>query len=889
MSEKSTSNNLDNNNIKNENNRTYLELLIHKLQIETAKKNIEISRLNEELQQYKKSTKDTSNNFPLPEEFKTRWETLIKTSAMDAFENISLNHILFMKTINIIVNLLYEISAKKIKEKICDILQCLGLTEKREENIKKFFKKFKKLIFQDYFNSIFKINNDENFVKEIIMDIKNKIKKNGKNFSNEDIINIMKDLDIKSFEKFIIELYYLCLYMNINEPKLIIKTSTEIFYKYYDKNIYSNIEGFSKGKDICLLILNPPITKNNINYKGIKPTVSIIENPSKEIKDLCSKQNNKNKDIINFYNTSDCINCLKDYKNKIFDNEFETVERDIGKNIYFENKKNKYKNNKSISNKNFYSDNTSNNNKITQDDFDYKYKINLDNIKNKLSEKKCKSYKSAFLNFNHNKFRIIYKELKLSKNDSISILTKIKSINKNPTRNISFLSVHQTQNKIPKNFCDKNNRKYKSNKSSSPISPRKSPSFMEKEKNNIKKLIYMINNRCQQKFKNYKSEKIINRNKKAINKENRNINSNIKIKKFKEFNSYIRKRNNKLNKEEKTKTEFNDTLEDNKGNKKNKISIKISNKINKSEINIRIAPISGAPSGIEDIKSIKKYVQIPNKNKIKKKEKENILSNHYNNSCCNTNSNLIVPNNNNKNYKTNNNNSIISNYNNKKNKKKKELKIISNSTSSKKVEKKRKNYLSNSNGIKIKRKKYILNTNNNIEKKCDKILKKKSQNKYISNDNLLNKDSNHDITYYSFISSNSQINILSKANKNNLQKKCILLYKRNINEMHTNNKKNENIYKIKLNTEKNQEKKIDRKFTKINNNHIKKYWNLLSDNKENKNNINFNIKEKIRNNIGKNERNITNENIKKNKGFDNKIYYLDGLLTFNDKKIANKI
>ena len=863
MSEKSTSNNLDKNNKKNENNRTDLELLIHKLQIETAKKNIEISRLKEELQQYKKSSKDTSNNFPLPEEFKTRWETLIKTSAMDAFENISLNHILFMKTINIIVNLLYEISAKKIKEKICDILQCLGFAEKKEENIKKFFKKFKKLIFQDYFNSIFKLNNDENFVKEIIMDIKNEIKKNEKNFSNEDKINIMKDLDIKSFEKFIIELYYLCLYMNINEPKLIIKTSTEISYKYYNKNIYSNIEGFSKGKDICLLILNPPITKNNINYKEIKPTVCIIDNPSKEIKDLCSKQNNKNKDIINFYNSSDCINCLKDYKKKIFDNEFEIFERDIGKNIDFENKKIKYKNNISISNNNL-SDNKSNNNKITQDDFDYKYKINLDNIQNKLSEKKCKSYKSAFLNFNHNKFRIIYKELKLSKNDSISILTKIKSIktiNKNPTRNIS-LSVHQTQNKIPKNFGDKNNRIYKSNKTSTPISPRKFPSFMEKEKKSIKKLINMINNRCQQKFKNYKSEKIINRNKKTINKENRNINSNKKIKKFQEFTSYIRKINNKPNKEEKTKTEFNDTLEDNKDNEKNKISIKISNKINKSEINIRTAPISLAPSGVEDIKSIKKYVQIPNKNKIKKKEKEkeNIILNQYNNSCYNTNSNLIVPNNNNK-YITNNNNSIISNYNNEKNKKnKKTLKIMSNSTSSKKVEKKKKNYLSNSNGIKIKRKKYILNTNNN---KYEKIIKKKSENKYISNDNLFNKDSNHDITYYSIISSNSQMNILSKANKNNFQRKCILLYKSNINEIHTNNKKNENIYKIKLNTEKNQEKKINRKFTKINNKHIKKYCNLLSDNKENKNNINFSTKEKIRNNIDKNERIITNENIKK--------------------------
>ena len=884
----STNNNKDNNDNKNnvskKYNRTDLELLIHKLQIETTKKNIEISRHNKELQQYKKSTKDSSNNFPSPEEFKIGWETLIKISAMDAFENISLNHILLMKTINVILNLLYEISSKKIREKINDILQCLGLTEKKEENIKKFFEKFKKLIFQDYFSSIFKINNDENFVKEVIKDIKNEIKKNEKIFSNEDKINIMKDLDSKSFKKFIIELYYLCLYMNINEPKLIIKTSTEISYKYYNKNIYSNIEGFSNENDICLLILNPPITKNNINYKGIKPTVCIIENHSKEIKDLCEKQNKNNKDN-NFYSTSDC-KCFNNFKNKEFDNGFEIFERDTGKNI-----------------KNKKIDNKANNSKVTQDDFDYKYKINIDKIQNKLCEKKCKSYKSSFLNINHNKFRIIYKELKLSKNDSISILTKIKGINKinkNPTRNISFLSVHEAQNKIPKNK-NNNNRNYRSNKSSSPISPRKSPSFMEKDKNKnkIKKLINTINNRCQQKFKNYKSEKIINRNKKVINKENNNIKI-INIKNFREFNSYICKRNNKSNKGDKAKTEYDDKFEDNKVNEKNKknknkISIKINNKINKLETNIFTAPCSGTPSRVEEIKSIKKYAQIPNKNKMKKIG--NILSNQYNNSCCNTNSNLMVSNNNN-NYKTSN-NSMISNYN---NEKKKELKIISNSTSSKKVEKKKKNYLSNSNGIKIKRKKFILNINNNIEKKYEKIIKMKSKNKnkYISNDNLFNKESNQDIRYYSIISSKSQINIYSKTNKNNLQKKYILLYKRNINETHTNNKK-ENEYKIKLNTEKNQEKNLfieslrnqnkggfERKYKKINNKNIKKYCNLLSDNKENKNNINVNTKENLRNNIDKNERNITYENIKKEKRFANKKYYLNGLLSFNDKKLVNK-
>ena len=950
MSEINSNNNLTHNQ---NNTQIELELLIHRLQIENTTKNIEISRLREELQQYKKNIKFTSINFPLPEEFKTRWETLIKTLMMDAFENISTNPILLMKTINIIVNLLYEISIKKIKLKIYDILKCLGLNEKKEEIIKNFFEKFKKLIFQEYFNNIFKINNKD-FIKETIINIKNEIKKeeNEKIFSNEEKVEIINDLNSKNFEIFIIELYNLCLYMNINDQKLIIKTSTKINYKYYNKKIYSNIEGFSNENDICLLILNPPITINNINYKGIKPIVCIIDNPSKEIKDLCAKQNNK--DIINsFYKTSNY--CFKNKKNKKFNSEFILLEK--GKNNKID--KNKSKN---IKTDNILLDNKIKNEKITKDDFNYKYKINLENIQNKILEKDCKSYKSAFLNINHNKFRKIYKELKLSKNNSLSMLNKIKFIKKNPTRNISLLSFHEALNSIPKNYTNNMEKnlskynKYKSNKSSSLISPRKSPSFLGKDINNIKKLINMINNRSQQKFKNYKSEKFIN--KKIINKENAN---NIKLNNIKHFqylSSYLRKKNNILNKIE--KTEFNDILENNKNNENvesilkdrislgnnnkntfnsenekytiNKIIIKkeninLKNKINKSGINI--CRVSGPESQIEDIKPIKKYIQIPN---IKKVQKENILllnqCNNYNynnknkhssNSCsfCNTNSNLIT---NANNYKTNN-NSISSNYNNKttyiyiKNnnnlKKYKNNKKINNSISTKKIEDKNKNY--SSNGIRIKRKKYILNINNNIEKKYEKIIKMKSKNKnkYNSNINLYDKESNQDISYYSIVSSNSQINIHSNKNghnnnynkindsRNNLQKKCTTLYKKKTKELYINNQKKENIYKIKSNIEKNQEKnifidslrnsykgKLNPKYKKINNN--KKYCNLLSDNKENKNNIN--IKGKIKKNIEKIERNMTSENKMKNKEFiNNQIYYLDRLLTLNDKKIQNKI
>ena len=184
------------NKIQNYNNKyKQIELLVHKLQLENVTKNIEISRLKKEIQEFRKNEIDTSVNFPLPNEFKSRWDTLIKTTTMDAFENIAFNAILLMKVINIITKIVFEISKMKIKQKVSEILKCLGLNSNKEENIKKFFEKFKKLIFQDYFNTTFKINNNE-FTNEIISTIKKNINfKQNNLFSSEEKSNILKDLN----------------------------------------------------------------------------------------------------------------------------------------------------------------------------------------------------------------------------------------------------------------------------------------------------------------------------------------------------------------------------------------------------------------------------------------------------------------------------------------------------------------------------------------------------------------------------------------------------------------------------------------------------------------------------------------------------------------------
>ena len=268
------------------------ELNIHKLQIENAKKDSELTKLREELQQFKKYGFDTSSTFPWPNEFKNRWETLVHTMIMDNLDSINTNYILLMRTINIIVKIIYDISKNQIRQKVIDLLKCLGLQNISDINISNFYNKFQRLLFQDFFKTLFIASNE--LYNSIITKIKNEIFKNKKLFTQNELEDILKDINNENITNFIREIYFICLYMNLNEPKLTIKTSTDINYRYYNKNEYDIIEGFAKNKEICIIILNPPMIGKNKPYNGIKPAVFIIENPTKEIIDICENQKNNN-------------------------------------------------------------------------------------------------------------------------------------------------------------------------------------------------------------------------------------------------------------------------------------------------------------------------------------------------------------------------------------------------------------------------------------------------------------------------------------------------------------------------------------------------------------------------------------------------------------------
>ena len=374
---------------KKEEEHSVNELNYHKLQIENAKKDNEILKLREEIQQFKKFGFDTSSSFPWPDEFKNRWETFVRTMIMDNFEAINSNYILLMKTVNIIVKIIYDISKIQIRQKTIELLKCLGLKNISDINISNFYNKFQRLLFQDFFKTLFIVSNE--FYDSITTKIKNEIYNNKQIFDDKEIEDILKDLTDNNIAKFIRELFFLCLYMNINEPKLTIKTSTDIIYRYYKKSEYDIIEGFGKDNDICIIILNPPMLGNDKPFKGLKPAVSIIENPSKEVIDICERQNialNNGANIIQNKNYNDIVKIEKvNIGEKYCKNNYNLFNQRAKESKTFLNNKNI--NNISSEIKYNSDDNIKISNQSNNDN-NYKERKNVDSLSNKNISKTIK-------------------------------------------------------------------------------------------------------------------------------------------------------------------------------------------------------------------------------------------------------------------------------------------------------------------------------------------------------------------------------------------------------------------------------------------------------------------------------------------------------------------
>ena len=303
-----------------------LEEKFSKIQLEMIKKDKELEKIKNENEKFKKkNNNDTSSDYPWPKEFSEKWVNFVQNLIMDCFENCCDNNYLLTKIVNCTLKVVYNVATIYIKEKIIDLYKCLGINNPNEDEIIFFFEKFKILIFQVYYKTLFHFN-DEIF-SSIISKIKTEIDELNKEqnlFKFEEIEQINKDLESTEISYLFKELFLICIYMNIHDPPLTFDFKYEINYFFYSKNDYIIIDGFEKENAVCALILYPPLFKSNCFYRELKPGIKIIDNPTNEMIERC-----KYNQFLNEKSKSSKIMSVKKPDIEILEEKKELIEKII--------------------------------------------------------------------------------------------------------------------------------------------------------------------------------------------------------------------------------------------------------------------------------------------------------------------------------------------------------------------------------------------------------------------------------------------------------------------------------------------------------------------------------------------------------------------------------
>jgi len=211
-----------------------------------------------------------------------------------------------------IIMICYDQVKTVIKEVNCNILKILNLNEKNESEIKKHLANF----YQDNHSSIFRFDESRfEKIRSLYKKLAEKIFAHGFtselfNFPPEDepetpeqtennpseipqeeppkfTVEIREEyqeqfeemLETDDFNRFVSTVFYLCLFMLLNDPPLRVPIDNfknrKFVYKRFKKTDYICVDGFAKENSPCLVLL-PAVLRNNHPYNGIKPSVLIL-------------------------------------------------------------------------------------------------------------------------------------------------------------------------------------------------------------------------------------------------------------------------------------------------------------------------------------------------------------------------------------------------------------------------------------------------------------------------------------------------------------------------------------------------------------------------------------------------------------------------------------
>ena len=262
-----------------------IETDLFKAQIQNKKLDSQIRKLQEIVTSNSNNVNNTSISFFLPSEFKTQWEIMNKDYLFEAFENMWETYFWLAHLIQDTFKIVYELTFISIKDMILFILKYLNFPL-NDSLYDTFLPKFRNIL-QENFTTIF-IFKPEKFIS-VKNKLKHKVMTEYEKFSLTDQLNL--DLESKAFYSLVQSIYKLCIYMILHDPLLKINIkdykSRELEYFFYSKNDHLGIEGFMKNDSPCIIILPPPLLKNNFPYQGIKPAAYIIKNADDKILSKC--------------------------------------------------------------------------------------------------------------------------------------------------------------------------------------------------------------------------------------------------------------------------------------------------------------------------------------------------------------------------------------------------------------------------------------------------------------------------------------------------------------------------------------------------------------------------------------------------------------------------
>jgi len=151
-----------------------------------------------------------------------------------------------------------------------------------ESNCEQLATRYFNSLFQEYSLNVFAFT--EEYYHNLIAKIKAFREK--RIDSSLDLSNWMESSDLK---KFLEALHKLYLHMVLNDPQIELKMQNSLIYKEFIRSSYTCLDGFPKDGAACVIVIPAPMRQGHI-YQGIKGSVVIIKNPSKEILEIIEKE-----------------------------------------------------------------------------------------------------------------------------------------------------------------------------------------------------------------------------------------------------------------------------------------------------------------------------------------------------------------------------------------------------------------------------------------------------------------------------------------------------------------------------------------------------------------------------------------------------------------------